>query len=281
MIGASPGAKGASGRAGFGPPRAAVGAFFWSALQLPRALLWQLRDGELRSLAVLPFLVTFLAGAATTSGAVLGAGPLQEQLMTRGEGVLGGVAWLAARALLTIVLLSAAGLATWHLQGFIASAFLERMALHVQRLVDGEAPAPATGALEVLGNAALGVFPRLKGLVAWGLSAMAASTLILVPGFGPVLVVAAQTAIGALFLAHGAIADNRARLGLPRRLLLREPAMVLGLALALAPLLVVPPLLLFSGGPVAIAGALVALGAQRRRRCRDELRSADVRGEAA
>ena len=255
----------ASGRADFGPPRFGLFAFFWAVLQLPRAVLWQLREKELRSLAVLPALVTLLVGAALTTVAVVGAEPLLAQMMTQGTGMLAEAAWITARVLLTLVLVAVAAVLTWHVQSFIADAYLERMALYVQRVVDGAAPEPSKGALHVLHSAARGFFPRVKRLVAWALSAVAAATLVLIPSVGPVLAVAAQTAIAVLFLAHGTIADNRARLGLPRLLLVREPALVLGLALSLVPLVLLPPLMLVSGGPVAIAGALVALGARRRR----------------
>lgn len=259
---------GPAGRARFGPPRFGVAAFFWAILQFPRALVWQLRESQLRELAVLPNVVTLVVGAALTGAAGFGAGPLLEQLMTRGEGLLASAAWVTARIVLTLVLVAAAAVLTWHVQGFIAEAYLERMALYVQQVVEGAAPEPEKGALQVLRAAALGVFPRVKRLVAWALSAAAAATLVLVPTVGPVLVVVGQTAIAALFMAHGTIAENRARLGLPRRLLLREPALVLGLAVALSPLILLPPLLLFTGGPVAIAGALVALGAKRRAEAR-------------
>ena len=205
-----------------------------------------------------------LVGGALTAAAIFGAGPLLEHFMTRGTGVLAGVAYVTARIVFTLVLVVLAAVATWHVQGLIADAFLERMALCVQRVVDGEAPEPEKGALHVLRSAALGFFPRVRRIVAWLLTTAAAASLILVPTFGPVLVVVAQTAISALFLAHGTIADNRGRLGLPRLLLVREPALVLGLAVSLSPLLLVPPLMLVTGGPVAIARA-VALGARRRR----------------
>jgi hypothetical protein len=216
-------------------------------------------------LAVLPGAVTLTVGAALTVASFLVAGPLEGLLMQHRPGLLGGAAWLAVRILLLALLLLASGLATWQLQGAIASAYLERMALYVQQEVEGQAPAPAVGPAQVVRKAAMGVLPRVKGLVAWALSALAATTLILVPGVGPILVMAAQAAIASGFLAHGAIADNRERLGLPPRLLLREPASVLGLALGLVPLVLVPPLLMFAGGPVTIAGALVALGIHRRR----------------
>ena len=51
-----------AGRESFGPPKFGLAAFFWALLQFPRALLWQLREKELRSLAVLPNLVTLLFG---------------------------------------------------------------------------------------------------------------------------------------------------------------------------------------------------------------------------
>lgn len=248
----------------FGPPRAAAGAFGWAALQLPRAVVWQLRERELRKLMVAPALVTMLVGAALLVAAVVGAGLLQDGWMQPGSGFFGSVAFIAVRVALTAVLVVAAALTTLQLQGAIAAASLERMALYVQRAVDGDAPPPAMGTLAVVKAAVKTLVPSVKRLVAWGLSALAAVTLVLVPVVGPVLVVVTQTAIGALFLAHGTITDNRARLGLPRKLLLKEPALVLGLAVALAPLVLVPPLMLFAGGPVAIAGAMVAVGSRRR-----------------
>lgn len=262
----------------FGPPRNAAGAFAWAALQLPRALVWQVRERELRQHALAPLLVTLFVGLALVTGAVFAAGPLEAALLHRGEGLGASVTWLAVRVALTAVLVMLAVLVTWHAQSAIASAWLERMTLYVQREVTGDAPAPATGTLEVAKRAARGVFPRVKGLVAWALSAAASAALILVPVAGPVLVVAAQALIGAGFLAHAVVTDNRERLGLPKRLVLREPALWLGLTVALAPLTLVPPLLLVLSGPVAIAGAMVALGAQRRRQHGERL---PVEGQAA
>lgn len=253
------------GRAAFGPPRNALGAFGWATLQLPRAVLWQVRERELRRLMFVPALLTFGLGSLGCVIAVLAAGPLQALVMEQSPGFLGGAAWLGVRVLLTVVLVVGALLAAWHLQGALAAASLERMALHVQREVLGDAPPPVTDAGAVVKRAVLGLFPSTRRLVLWGLTSAAGLTLVLVPVAGPVLVVVTQTAIGALFLAHGAIADNRDRLGLPRRLLLREPALLLGYALACAPLLLFPPALLFLSGPVSVGGALVALGAHRRR----------------
>lgn len=254
-----------AGREHFGPPKNPLGAFAWSAVQLPRAVLWQWREKELRALMVAPALVTFLVGLALLVAAVLGAGALQDTLLHLGDGGLASLAAVALRVALTAVLVVAALLVTLQLQGAIAAASLERMALYVQRTIEGDAPPPAMGTLAVVKTAVRTLFPTAKRLVIWALSALVAATLVLVPVVGPVLVVVTQTAIGVLFLAHGTITDNRARLGLPRRFLLREPALVLGFAVVLVPLVLVPPLMLLFGGPVAIAGALVAVGSKRRR----------------
>jgi uncharacterized protein involved in cysteine biosynthesis len=252
------------GRETFGPPKQPLGAFFWALAQVPRAVWWQLREKELRGLAVAPALITLALGIALTVAAILAAEPILTWWSTRSPGVLGQVTWIAERVVLTVVLLIGAALTTWQLQGAIAAASLERMTLCVQRIVNGQAPPPTVGPLQVVKRAARSLFPRTKQLVAWVLSTLAALTLIAVPVVGPVLVVGVQASLGALFLAHGAITDNRERLGLPRKLLLKEPALVLGLAVALAPLILFPPAMILSGGPVAIAGTLVALGTQRR-----------------
>lgn len=254
-----------SGRAAFGPPRHAVGAFAWAVVQLPRAVLWQLRERELRQQALMPVLVSLGVAVLLIVAAVMAAGPLEALLLDRAPGALGAVTWVATRVVLTIVLIVGALLASWQLQGALTAAGLERMALHVQRVVSGDAPSPTMGAVEVVKRAALGVIPSVRRLLLWALTSVAAVGLMLVPVAGPVLVIVAQAGIAALFLAHGAIADNRDRLGLPRRLLLREPALLLGYTVACVPLVLVPPLLFFAMGPVAVGGALVALGAQRRR----------------
>lgn len=254
-----------SGRAEFGPPRNPFGAFAWALVQLPRAVVWLVRERELRGLAFMPALVTFGVGFTLSVVAVMSAAPLQELLLDRAPGTLGGVTWLVARVVLTVVLVIGALLASWQLQGAFAAAGLERMALHVQKVVSGSAPPASMGTSAIVKRAVLGVFPSVRRLVLWALTSFAALTLVLVPVVGPVLVVVVQTGIGALFLAHGAIADNRDRLGLPRRLLLREPALLLGYALACVPLVLFPPVLLFVSGPVGIGGTLVALGAARRR----------------
>jgi uncharacterized protein involved in cysteine biosynthesis len=253
------------GRRRFGPPRSPVGAYFWAAVQLPRALLWQLREPRLRTLAVFPAVLALGLGLTLSIAALIGAEPLHYLLATRHSGAVGNAEWFGQRLVLTLTLLIGAAFATWQLQGAIASAALERMALYVQREVNGDAPDATLGPLEVVARAVVGLVPRVTRLVSWLLSTVAALTLVLVPVVGPVLVIVVQTVIGALFLSHSVITDNRVRLGLPRRLLVREPAMVLGLATALTPLLLLPPLMIFAGGPVAIAGALVAVGTQRRR----------------
>lgn len=261
-------------RPSFGPPRNPAGALLWAALQLPRAVVWQLRERELRRLMFAPAVLAFGLGSLACVGAVLAGGPLQALLMEHGSGLLGDLAYGVARVVITLVLLVGALLAAWQLQGALLSASLERMALHVQREVLGDAPAPETNAVAVAKRAVLGLVPSARRLTLWALTALAGLTLVLVPVVGGVLVVVAQTAIGALFLAHGAIADNRARLGLPRRLLLKEPALLMGYALGCAPLLLVPPVLLVFSGPVAIGGAMVALGAHVRGRARAPATSA-------
>jgi hypothetical protein len=253
------------GRPTFGPPDAWVGAFLWATLQFPRAVLWQLREKELRKLAFAPALVTLLVGLGLFIAAVVSAGPLALWLLHHATAFSSGLAELTARVIVTAMLIVMAAGATWQLQGSISAAALQRMALYVQRVVEGEAPEPSLTAVQVVALAVKTLIPSLSRFLAFALSWLAAATLILVPVAGPVLVLVAQTAIGALFLSHGAIAGNRERLGLPRLLALRESAVVLGLALAFAPLILVPPLMLFTGGPVAIAGAMVAIGSRRRR----------------
>jgi len=249
----------APGRQTFGPPQVAVGAFAWAALQLPRALWWQMRAPELRALTVAPALWTLVLGLLAALSAVVAAGALTSLVVPPG-------AWwhLLLRAVLTLVLLIAAALGTWQLQSAIAAPLLERMTLVVQREVLGVAPPASNGLTSALRHAISGVLPNARRLSAWLLSAALGATLVLVPGIGPVLVIPVQAVVAAIFLAHGAITDNRQRLGLPRRLLLREPALVLGLAVACVPLMLFPPSLLFAGGTVHIAGALVALGCHRR-----------------
>jgi len=247
------------GRATFGPPRNAFGAFGWAVVQLPRALWWQVRERELRALTLAPVLWTLIAGVTGLVGAVIAAGPLSAALIAE-------PAWLqlTLRVVLTFVLALLAVLLTWQLQGALAAPSLERMALFVQREVTGDAPPPESGALLAMKKALTGFFPSVRRLFAWALTAALGLTLVLVPVVGPVLVIVAQTAVAALFLAHGAIVQNRARLGLPRRFVLAEPALVLGLAVSCVPLVLVPPLLLFVGSTVHVAGALVSLGWQRR-----------------
>lgn len=247
------------GRASFGPPQNPLGGFVWALVQLPRALMWQVREKDLRSLTLAPVTWTLLLGLAGAFGAVLGAGPLADV-------IIGHEGWLtlALRAVLTVVLLFAVVLALWQVQGALSAPALERMALYVQREVNGDAPAAAIGVAETLRRAVIGLLPSLRRWILWAVSASLGLLLVLVPVIGPVLVIIAQTALASLFLAHSAITENRDRLGLPRRLLLREPMAVVGLALACAPLVLVPLALLFAGGTVQIAGALVALGLHRR-----------------
>jgi uncharacterized protein involved in cysteine biosynthesis len=251
-------------RATFGPPRNALGAFAWAFIQLPRALLWTARESALRALVFTPALVGAALTLALCAAAVLGAGPLEELLFDRHDGVVGTASWLGLRVMLTLCLLAAAVFTGWQLAGALTWASLERMSLYVQREVLGDAPRPAIGAPEVLQRAVVSLFPKTKQLLLWALSSAAAMGLVLVPAVGPVLVLVAQTAINAVSLAHAAIADNRERLGLPRRLLLREPALLFGYALACVPVVMIPGVAAFAAAPVTVGGALVALGAHRR-----------------
>lgn len=253
-----------SGRASFGPPRNPVGAFGWAALQLPRAFLWTLREKELRHLLVVPAMITSGVTILLCAGALALVHPLEAALVELPSGVLGALASIGLSVILGAMLLLAAIFTGWQLSGPIAASAFEKMALFVQREVTGEAPEPTIGGTAVVKRALRGLFPSTRRLIIWALSSIASLSLVLVPGVGPLLVVIAETAIGAIFLSHGAIADNRDRLGLPRRLLLREPALLLGYALACAPLVLLPFSMLVAAGPVAVGGALVALGAHRR-----------------
>jgi uncharacterized protein involved in cysteine biosynthesis len=247
----------------FGPPRNPFGRFAWAVVQVPRAFWWQLRDGALRKLFLLPTVLTVLVGSALMVGAAIASGAVVGHFEHAGNATIAAVSMTLEFLLVFAISAAAALFITWHAQSAIAAPAFERMTLHVQRVIEGDAPAPSVGALEVMRRALRGLLPRLRSLIAWALTAAAGATLIFVPVVGPVLAVGAQAVIAALFLSHGTITDNRTRLGLPRRLLLVEPALVLGLALGLLPLVLVPPLLFFCGGPVAIAGALVALGSRR------------------
>jgi uncharacterized protein involved in cysteine biosynthesis len=251
-------------RPSFGPPRHALGAFGWAVLQLPRALVWTLRERTLRSLLLQPALITFAVTCALCIVAVAAAGPLEAALLDRQPGLGGAVVWLGVRAALTLSLLIAAVFSAWQLSGAITAASLERMALFVQREVLGAAPKAAIGGVEVVVRAVRSLFPTTRRLLLWALTTVASTSLILIPVAGPVLVVVVQVFVNAVFLAHGAIADNRARLDLPSRLLLREPALLLGYTLACVPVVLIPGVALFAAAPVTVGGALVALGAHRR-----------------
>lgn len=239
-------------------PRNPLGRLAWAFAQLPRAYWWQVRDAELRRLLLLPTIVTLVVGL----GLIVAAAIFSSTLFDGNEGAR---AWVTVERLLAFAILSVGAIfLTWHAQSALAAPAFERMALHVQRTLDGTAPQPSIGALEVIRRTVRALFPRVRSLIAWALTAAAGATLIFVPVVGAPLALGAQALIAALFLAHGTITDNRARLGLPRKFLLKEPALTLGLAIALVPLVLVPPVLLLSGGPIAIAGALVGLGARSR-----------------
>jgi uncharacterized protein involved in cysteine biosynthesis len=236
-------------RPSFGPPRHALGAFGWAVLQLPRALWWTLRERPLRSLLLQPALVTAAVTVALCIAAVAVAGPLEAAVLDRQPGLGGTVVWFGVRAALTVSLLFAAVFSAWQLAGAITAASLERMALFVQREVLGDAPPATIDGVGVVVRAVRSLFPTTGRLLLWALTTVASTSLILIPVAGPILVVVVQVLVNAMFLAHGAIADNRARLGLPSRLLLREPALLLGYTLACVPVVLIPG---------------VALGAHRR-----------------
>lgn len=254
-----------SWRASFGPPRNPLGAFGWAVLQLPRALLWTVREQELRRHLVLPWVVTLAITLGLCGLSLSLVGPIERALVDAPSGVTETLAFVGLGAAITAVLVVGSVLIGWQLAGPIAASSFERMALFVQKAVTGTSPEPSLTSSAVVVRAVRGVFPSVRRLIVWVLTSLAALTLVLVPVVGPLLVVVAQTLVSAFFLAHGAIADNRDRLGLPRRLLLREPALLSGYALACVPFVLVPPALLFFGGPVAVGGALVALGAHGRR----------------
>jgi uncharacterized protein involved in cysteine biosynthesis len=249
----------------FGPPRFGLFAFGWAALQPLRAAFWQFRFAELRALALQPVLLTMGLGVGLLLLSVVAAAPLQHALMREGDTLAGHAAWLGVRVLLQAVLAFGALLATLRLQGAVSGAAMERMSLFVQKRVTGTAPEPTIGAGRVLLNAVRSVVPSLKSLVLWVLTSLAAATLVLVPGVGPVLVVGAQAVVASAFLAHGAVTDSRGRLGLPRWLYVREPACLVGLTCGFLPFVLFPPLMLVGGGAVAISGTLVALGTRLRR----------------
>jgi hypothetical protein len=196
---------------------------------------------------------------------VVGAAPLQHLLMREGTSFTEHATWLAARVVLHALLAFSALVATLRLQGAVTAAVTERMSLFVQRTVLGQAPEPTMGTGKVLWQAVKSVVPTLKALVLWGLTSLAAAALVLIPGMGAVLVVPVQAVVAAAFLAHGAVADSRGRLGLPRWLYLRELACLLGLTLGFLPFVLFPPLMLVGSGAMAISGTLVALGARARR----------------
>lgn len=253
-----------SGREGFGPPTNPVGAFVWAALQLPRAFVWTFREKQLRRHLVLPSIITCAVIVSLAALALQLVGPIEQALVDLPSGVLGTIASIGLTAVIAGFLLLAAVVVGWQLSAHIAAGSHERMALFVQRTVMGAAPQPTITAGAVVKRAVRGLFPSVRRLVIWALTSLASLTLVLVPAIGPLLVVIAQTAISALFLAHAAIADNRDRLGLPARLLIREPALLSGYALACVPFALFPPAMLFVSGPIAVGGALVAVGAQLR-----------------
>lgn len=265
----------------FGPPRFGLWAFFWAVVQPLRAVWWQLRFTELRALAMVPAAVTLVLGTALVMASVLLAAPAQNLLMTHGQGVLGNAAWVLVRILVHVVLGFAAVVATIRLQAAVAGAALERMALFVQRRILGTAPEPAIGLGRMVVNALRALLPSLRSLVLWGLTALAAATVVLIPVVGPALVFPVEAALAAGFLAHGAVIDSRERLGLPRFLYLKEPACLLGLTVGFVPFVLFPPLMIVGGGAIAVSGALVAVGLSERRRETTSASAAEPEAEPA
>lgn len=220
---------------------------------------------ELRSLALRPTGLTLGAGLALLISSFMLAAPLQHALMDPAAPKLLG---FAARVAIHAVLAFTAVLATLRLQAVFTGIYLERMSLAVQRKVTGTAPEPAVGAKGALSLAVRSLVPSLKALVLWALTALLACAVVLIPVVGAVLVVPLQVALAAGFMAHGAVADSRGRLGLPRWLYLRELACLSGLTVGFVPFVLFPPLMLVGGGSITIAGTLVALGVKSRREAR-------------
>lgn len=260
-------------------PKNPFARFAWALVQLPRAFWWQISDGELRRLLLLPTILTVVIGIALIIGAAVLSGTIIAWTHSQEGAHVAAVAVTFEYLLLFAVLSLAAIFLTWHAQSAFAAPAFERMTLHVQRKLDGDAPEPNIGALEVMRRALRALFPRVRSLILWALTAAAGATLVFVPVIGAPLAIGVQALIAALFLAHGTITDNRTRLGLPRRFLLKEPALMLGLSVGLVPLVLVPPILLFSGGPIAIGGAFVALGARAEKSEAEDLPDGTARNQ--
>lgn len=244
-------------------PRNPLAAFFWAAAQVPRAFAWVLRFPELRAVVVLPLVVTLVLGAALLAGSWFAARPLLELVMAQQPGTLHQLAWGVSITVTHLLLALSAVVVALQLQGGVSSAYHERASLFVQRRLTGSAPEPATGTVAVLLRA-VKVLPSVRTLLLWALTAFCSATLIFVPVAGPVLVVVAQLALAAGFLAHGAVVMARDRLGLPRWLYFREPALLLGLTLGVLPFVLFPPLALFGAVALSVSGTIVAVGAAHR-----------------
>ncbi|MDP1827481.1 MAG: hypothetical protein Q8L48_29695 [Archangium sp.] len=244
----------------FAAPRNPVVAFFWAVVQVPRSFWWVIRFGELRALLVLPLVVSLVVGAGLLTVSFFAARPVLSLVLDHHS----GVAWGVSLVLTHLVLAASAVVVTLQLQGGIASAYHERASLFVQRKLVGDAPPPSTGPLGVLVRA-VKVLPGIRTIALWVLTFACSAALIFVPVAGPVLVVVSQIALAAGFLAHGSVIAARERLGLPRWLYLREPALLLGLTLGVVPFILFPPLALFGAIALSVCGTTVALGIQARR----------------
>lgn len=244
-------------------PHAPPLAFFWAMLQPLRAVWWQLTIPELRKLALKPLALTFGLGISLLVATFMLAAPLQHALW--GDHPTNNAIGVAGRIVLHAMLAFVALILTLRLQGAVNGAYLERMSLFVQEKRTGSAPEPVTGVGKVLVNAVRSAVPSFRALLIWALMSLIAFAVVLIPVAGPVLVLPLQVAVASGFLAHGAVADSRGRLDLPRWLYVREAPCLLGLTLGFVPFVLFPPLMLVGGGAIAISGALVAIGTKYRR----------------
>ena len=241
-------------------PTNPLARFFWAIVQVPRAFVWVVRFPELRSLVVLPLVVTIALGAALLVGAWFAASPLLSLVMRHQPGALHEIAWGGALVVTHLLLAVSAVVIALQLQNGVSSAYHERASLFVQRRVTGNAPAPASGALGVLLRA-VKILPSVRTVLLWALTALCAATLILIPVAGPVLVIGSQVVLAAGFLAHGAVTACRDRLGLQRWLYFREPALLMGLTVGVLPFVLFPPLALVGAVGLSVCGTHVALAA--------------------
>lgn len=92
------------------------------------------------------------------------------------------------------------------------------------------------------------------------------------------LVVVSQVALAAGFLAHGSVVMARDRLGLPRWLYFRQPALLIGLTLGVVPFVLFPPLALLGAIALSVSGTIVAVGISDARHQRSRSRTDHLAG---